>query len=174
MQSDVQIRAFGEADLDELERLYPAAFPQEELRPLVRELSDASEDVVAWVAELKGTVMGHIAFARCAVGNLPNVYLLGPLAVTPQHQRKGVGKALIAFGLADLRERNASHVYVLGDPNYYGRHGFKSERTVSPPFELPAQWDGAWQSIALSGDVAASKGTLLVPPVWEKPELWSD
>ena len=64
------------------------------------------------------------------------------------------------------------HVYVLGDPNYYGRSGFLAEIEVSPPYPLPAEWDGAWQSIRLGDAEPPPEGTLQAPAPWTKPELW--
>lgn len=49
---------------------------------------------------------------------------LAPMAVAPDHQRKGVGSALVRSGLARCKELDFSAVVVLGHPEYYPRFGF--------------------------------------------------
>lgn len=72
-------------------------------------------------------VIGHVAFSKVLVdGRDPNWYGLGPVAVTPGQQGRGVGRALIREGLSRLRKRGAGGVVVLGDPAFYGRFGFES------------------------------------------------
>ena len=49
---------------------------------------------------------------------------LGPLAVQPSYQGRGVGAALVRAGL-ELCEARGMVVFVLGDPQYYERFGFE-------------------------------------------------
>jgi putative acetyltransferase len=61
---------------------------------------------------------------------------LAPVAVFPDHQRRGIGGQLIRSGLDLLRERGEQIVIVLGHPGYYPRFGFSSEkaRSLASPF----------------------------------------
>jgi putative acetyltransferase len=68
-----------------------------------------------------GGVIGHIAFSRVS---LPGWFGLGPLAVLPDWQRRGIGAALVEAGLEDLRRMDAEGCVVLGEPEYYSRFGF--------------------------------------------------
>lgn len=65
-------------------------------------------------------------------GPLP---LLGPLAVLPMLRGRGVGRALVAHGLAETRRLGWPAVLIVGDPGYYAPHGF----SVAPVagLELP-------------------------------------
>lgn len=54
-------------------------------------------------------------------GRLP---LLGPLAVLPSLRGRGVGRALVAHGLAEARRLGWPAVLIVGDPGYYAPHGF--------------------------------------------------
>jgi len=45
----------------------------------------------------------------------------------PEHQRRGVGSQLMRKALHLLRERGASGCVVPGEPEYYGRFGFKAD-----------------------------------------------
>jgi putative acetyltransferase len=106
-------------------------------------------------------------------GSSVNAALLGPLAVAPAWQRQGIGSAIVRAGLRRLEDANVSRVYVLGDPAYYGRLGFLPETLVEPPFPLPAEWDGAWQSRDLGKTTTPCAGKLSVPPQWLQPALWA-
>ena len=107
------------------------------------------------------------------VGNSINAALLGPLAVSPAWQRQGIGSAIVRAGLRRLADADVNRLYVLGDPAYYGRLGFLPEFLVEPPFPLPAEWDGAWQSQNVGEPTTPCAGKLSVPPPWLKPALWA-
>jgi putative acetyltransferase len=92
---------------------------------IVEALRDAGALELSLVAEV-GVVVGHIAFSSARIGDAsPGWYLVGPMAVDPQHQGHGVGRALIEAGLSVLRSRGASGFVLVGDPAFYGRFGFR-------------------------------------------------
>lgn len=78
------------------------------------------------VAEAAGEVVGHIAFSPVMLdGAAGGCWLgLGPMAVSPAAQGRGIGSALVTAGLQRLRATGAAGVVVLGDPAFYGRFGF--------------------------------------------------
>lgn len=167
-----RLRPARPEDVAAIERLYRAAFPDEDLVPLVRALLPAAP-VLTLVAESDDALVGHIAFTRCGVGEGANdVALLGPLAVAPARQRQGIGGALMRDGLARLGNAGVGHVVVLGDPAYYGRFGFAREDRLMPPYPLPAEWGAAWQSLRLGGSAPTPAATLWVPAPWRQPALW--
>lgn len=45
----------------------------------------------------------------------------------------GIGSRLIRQLLAELQERHAAGCVVLGDPNYYGRFGFRAQTALTLP-----------------------------------------
>ncbi len=82
---------------------------------------------VSLVAEMNGRVVGHIAFSPVTISDgTPSWYGLGPVSVLPEHQRQGVGKALIREGLSRLRSMKARGCCLVGHPDYYGRFGFRN------------------------------------------------
>lgn len=165
------IRPSAATDRPALMTLYPLAFPDEELRPLVDALLDLGPPVLSLVAEAEGVVVGHVAFTRCGLeGAAAAVAMLAPLAVTPAWQRRGVGKALIEAGCRRLDAVDG--VLVLGDPAYYGRCGFEAGHGIRPPYELPAEWADAWRYRRLRAGQAAPAGLLRPPAVWMQPALW--
>lgn len=170
MTDNPDIRRGKSSDLEALERLYPAAFPDEDLLPLVRALLDAPS-VLSVVACDGRVLIGHATFTRCTVAGLP-VALLGPVAVAPARQGQGLGGALIRQGFDELGQEGIAQVMVLGDPAYYGRFGFIADSAVQAPYPLPKDWAPAWQSLPL-GDGPAAQGVLEVPEPWRDPALWS-
>ena len=174
MSRDFELRESRPADRAAVERLYVAAFPGEDLWPLVSDLLADDTHVLSLVATSGGALAGHAAFTTCGLdGRTGAVALLAPVAVLPDHQRRGIGTALIESGLARLQAAGVAQVYVLGDPAYYGRFGFAACSAVAPPYPLPDAWRTAWQSIALSDAARELHGTLSVPTPWQRPELWA-
>ena len=165
------IRESGPGDTAAIEALYPEAFPEEELRPLVRALLRETGGVLSLIAATERDVVGHVAFTPCSAEDAP-VALLAPLAVAPAWQRRGLGSALVRAGLERLGAAGFELVLVLGDPGYYGRLGFREEHAVAPPYPLPEAWRGTWQSLALGAKGPRPRGTLRVPPAWGDPALW--
>ena len=173
MDPVLNIRESEDSDLADLERLYPVAFPDEDLVPLLRQLLAGRSDVTSLVAEGAAGLLGHVAFSECRVEeDSQKVSLLGPLAVDPDAQRQGVGTALVQEGIRRLRSLGFAKHFVLGDPGYYSRLGFTAETAVFPPYKLPDEWAGAWQSKLLQEDAAGLEGTLTVPQPWQDKALW--
>lgn len=171
--SNWEIREGDSSSLPELERLYPDAFPDEELLPLVRDLLQNTPGILSLEAVAGQKVIGHVIFTPCGVaGGGAMATLLGPLAVATDWQRCGVGSALVKAGLDRLRSSATTLVLVLGDPAYYGRFGFTADRSVGPPFPLPDEWLSAWQSVSIARTERLPTGKLRVPPAWNQPKLW--
>jgi len=160
------------ADKAQISKLYASAFPEEELVPLVEALLP-EPGVLSLSARIGALLIGHVLFTRGTLEGRPEtVALLGPLAVHPDHQRKGIGKALIAEGLAGLTTEGVTQVLVLGDPAYYRGSGFRPASHVVTPYPLPSEWTEAWQWQRLDGGDDNLAGRLLLPEAWLRPELW--
>ena len=94
---------------------------------IIEALRAAKALTVSLVAETDGRVIGHIAFSPVTISDgTPNWYGLGPVSVLPEHQRKGIGKALIKEGLSRLKDMNAQGCCLVGHPDYYRKFGFKN------------------------------------------------
>lgn len=168
------VRPVASGDAEAIEGLYRSTFPDEDLVPLVRDLLALGErDVLSLVAvDEAGQIAGHVAFTLAGVeGGSQRLALLAPLAVAPAFQRRGIGTALVRDGFDRLRDAGVVRVFTLGDPAYYGRYGFRAEMGVTPPYELPDEWQGAWQSVALA-DGDPPRGGIQLPDLWLRPALW--
>lgn len=65
--------------------------------------------------------------------------LLGPLAVSPEHEGKGIGAALMRASITEARRLGHGAVLLVGDAPYYERFGFFADKTqtlmMPGPFE---------------------------------------
>ncbi len=174
MAEHIDIRETRPDDTGAIETLYPDAFPDEDLLPVVTALHEEDSGVLSLVALADNAVVGNVIFTMCGIEGRPEkAALLAPLAVASARQGRGVGTAVVHAGLQRLRESGVSLVYVLGDPAYYSRFGFEREDGVAPPYRLPEEWAGAWQSLRLDGGTPDLQGKLSVPEPWRQEALWT-
>lgn len=127
------IRRETPADIDAIRDVTNLAFKNGPEAPLV----DWLREDEGWIPELSlvaDGVIGHVVCTRGYIGDFPAVGL-GPLSVHPDHQRCGVGKALMHAVLGAAEARGESAVILLGSPAYYSRFGFKlaSEFGITTP-----------------------------------------
>jgi predicted N-acetyltransferase YhbS len=76
-----------------------------------------------------GQVIGSVRLWEVAVGSDRTALLLGPLAVHPDRRQNGIGGALMRHAMRIAAKRGHAAVLLVGDPAYYGRFGFSSEKT---------------------------------------------
>jgi len=92
---------------------------------IVNALRRSGALAVSLVAESDGRVIGHVAVSPVTVSDgAAGWYGLGPISVSPERQRTGVGSRLMHAALQALRERGAAGCLLVGDPAYYSRFGF--------------------------------------------------
>ena len=113
-------------------------------------------------------IVGHLLMSPCPVVDeeeevLGEVLAIGPVAVLPELQFRGVGSALMtaAIGLAIARAVPA--LVLLGYPGYYQRFGFAPARPqgLEPP---AAAWpDAAWMARRLPAWTDDLRGTVRYP-----------
>ncbi len=60
---------------------------------------------------------------------------IGPIGVRPDRQRQGIGSALMRAGIEWAKSEDFTAIFLLGDPDYYGRFGFSVE--TAAPFSSP-------------------------------------
>ncbi len=132
MKSDVMIRNETDADVQAIADVTIAAFKTLGISNhteqfIIAALRAAHALAVSLVAEVDGRVVGHIAFSPVTISDgAGDWYGLGPLSVVPEHQRQGIGKALIEEGLSRLKGLNARGCCLVGHPGYYTKFGFRN------------------------------------------------
>lgn len=174
MSNKLMIRKTVSADFTQVLALYPQAFPEDDLRPVVSALLEDESDILSLAAFEGNALVGHVVFTICGTeeGDRTGA-LLAPLGVLPLLQRQGLGNSLVRTGLQRLENSWIKQVFVLGDPAYYRRFDFSPERRVLPPYPIPEQWADAWQSVPLATRAPLAAGRLLLPEPWMEPALWA-
>ena len=121
------IRKVREDDHEAVSALIASAFERKDEAELVEKLWAQHAIKFERLAEIGGVPVGYCAFSPVTCKpELDGLLLgLGPLAVAPDHQKQGVGAALVEEGLKLCRENKARLIAVLGDPAYYERFGFE-------------------------------------------------
>ncbi|MDE4134209.1 N-acetyltransferase [Phaeobacter sp. QD34_3] len=163
--------------------LFNASFSQSEgaeegqlIANLVTEIfaTTAEEDLYAFSAVDQGAVTACILFTRMTYANDDRcVFLLSPVAVTTEHQGKGIGQDLLRHGLNQLKDRGVDVVLTYGDINFYSKVGFKqiTERDAAAP--LPLSYPHGWLGQSLR---APSLEPLIGPAscvsAFQNPDLW--
>lgn len=176
----MNIRNAQEADLNSILKIIETAFSDEEnkvIMNLVHELSreNTSPSIKSLVAEVGNQVIGYVSYSPIYLKSDSSIsgYILAPLAVSPEHQKQGVGSNLIKSGIDILTKDGAGVLLVYGDPNYYGRFGFNEEigRIFIPPYSL--DYPFGWTGMMLSG-TAIPEQTIQFECVssLSNPDLW--
>jgi predicted N-acetyltransferase YhbS len=176
-QGTVLIRREDAADVSAIRAITAAAFARSGQGPGVdppeANLVDELRAGPAWIPPLSmvavtsaGEVIGHVLCTRGHVAQTP-VLGLGPLTVRPDHQRRGVGSALMNAVLGAADALGEPLVALLGDPAYYRRFGFRpsSDYQILPP---KPEWGLYFQVRALAGYRPAVRGTFAYPEPFDR------
>jgi putative acetyltransferase len=176
------IREADDSDLKDVLYVETAAFGHDIEAELVRELLDdpTAKPLLSLVAYENDKAVGHVLFTKASL--LPekddvSIMIMAPLAVIPQAQRKGVGTALVKRGIEILKTWGIDLIFVVGDWNYYPRHGFLPAiiRGFDPPYPLPKEHEEAWMVQSLKEEVIGSvSGKIRPADALDKPEHWRD
>jgi predicted N-acetyltransferase YhbS len=116
------------------------------------------------VAEQDEDLVGTVRLWRVCAGPSRPALLLGPLAVEEACRGHGIGTALMRRAIAAARRRGYRAVLLVGDPPYYERFGFSSQKTgalwLPGPYEphrllgcelVPGALDGARGLVGATG-----------------------
>lgn len=121
----IHIRDESSRDWTDVHRVVCSAFGQAAEAQLIEKLREAGDIVISLVAAENEQIVGHVLLSKM---DAPFPALaLAPLSVLPTKQRKGIGSALIKEAVSRARAGGWDAVFVLGDPDYYGRFGFDRE-----------------------------------------------
>lgn len=145
------VRTERPGDEESLDRLITRAFGGSAVAGLVRLLRDdwpGYDRRLSLVAELDGRLVGHVlglTVASRLCGEAVPAMTVGPVCVDPEHQRRGVGRRLLAALHDAGRDAGARYAVLAGVPSYYPRLGYQAcwafcdcriDREALPPSEL--------------------------------------
>lgn len=129
---------------------------------------------LALVAVSGGDVVGHVMIDGCTVTNDAGertVAMLTPLAVSPEHQRRGIGAALVRAALAGAEAAGEPYVVLEGSPKYYGALGFLPARdhgiTMHLPDWAPPEAAQVYLLPAYDAKDPGLRGVIGYPPVFD-------
>jgi putative acetyltransferase len=118
----------GSGDISGIRLVNQLAFEGVYEADVVDRLRQNCPAILSLVAKQGDEVIGHILFSPARIVQLEGWTIpgmgLGPLAVHPEHQGKGIGSALCQEGMQRMETAGYPFVIVLGHPNYYPRFGF--------------------------------------------------
>lgn len=143
---------------------------------LVRDLlsTTAERDLFVFTAEEAGTIVGAIVFSRLTYDRDDRtVFVLAPVAVTTDRQGKGIGQALLAQGLAALREAGIDVAVAYGDPGYYSRVGFAPIAETFAQAHFKQNHPEVWLGRSLTdGEMTPLKGPSRCVRALNDPAFW--
>ena len=121
---------------------------------------------------LDGVVVGQLLLSPCRVERddgtpVAVVLAIGPVAVLPELQFRGIGSALMGAAVGLAMARGVPALVLLGHPSYYPRFGFGSARDLGLQPPAGAWPDAAWLARLLPAWTDAMRGTVRYPEAFE-------
>lgn len=134
-QQPITLRPTRPADYRKTETLtreafwnrYSPACSEHYLVSLMRTCPERVEELDC-VALCGGRIVGNVLYLQSHIdtdrGDRLTVLSLGPIAVLPEYQGRGIGKMLIDHTRRQARQMGFRAIFLCGDPDYYTRVGF--------------------------------------------------
>ena len=163
----VTVRPAEAGDAAAIRQVHLRAFPTSSEAELVERLERDGDSVISLVALDGDRLVGNVVLSRMSVeADGRSLYALGlaPVAVLPERQGQGVGSRLIGAGIDQARSCGAEILFLLGEPDFYGRFGFSTD--AARPFASP--YAGPYfQALPLNEDYRSpASGTAEYPPAF--------
>jgi putative acetyltransferase len=151
--------------------VHRAAFPSDDPAVTLTDALRADGDLVpdlCFVALRDGELIGHVAISRASVDGT-GALALGPIGVLPEHQRTGVGAALMHATLDAARATDWPLIALLGHAEYYPRFGFEPAEAlgIAPPFAVAPQY---WMAYRLPAYQPELQGVFRYPGAFSPGE----
>ncbi len=173
MPDEVAIRPEEPGDHPAVFDVNARAFGSPAEAKLVDELREAASPAISLVAVASGRVVGHVFFSPVDIegsGKPLRLIALGPLAVLPEHQNRGIGSLLSRAGLEACRDLGCDAVFVLGHRGYYPRFGFSVAKERGLYYD-PRELEGAFMVAELRpGALDGCSGRVVYHPAFYRLE----
>lgn len=118
---------------------------------LIEEIRDSAYHIPAlsFVAELEGEIVGHFLFSRFPLSETPegghggaddtDIVMLAPVSVHADRLRQGIGSAMLALGIEEVKKLGFRGIIVEGNYHFYNTVGFRtsSEYGIYPVSGFP-------------------------------------
>ena len=133
------IRETLPTDFDDITHCVFSAFHNEGEVVLVRQLRADNDVMIELVAEEGALIVGHVVVSHLSLN--PDLGLqcggIAPLSVLPSQQSRGIGSRLMEAVIQTGRSLELDALFLLGDPAYYQRFGF---RVTGVRSDYPAEY----------------------------------
>jgi putative acetyltransferase len=163
--SEVSIRLELPDDVESIRHVHERAFDSLLEAELVDNLQAEGDAILSLVARCDEKAVGHILFSRLSALEARGLRAsaLGPLGVLPEYRDRGIATALVREGISRLRADSEDLILVLGDPEFYGKFGFRADaaRVFQTPYDGPHL-----QAMALSDAGHLAQGVLRYAPAF--------
>ncbi len=145
----ITIRQEHSKDHKKVSEIIEAAFKNEaysdqQEQHLVEKLrkSKAFFPELSLVAEIEKKVVGYILLTKIKIKNKTETIeslALAPVCVTPEFQKRGIGKSLILEVHKIAKRLGFKSIVLVGHENYYPQFGYEltSKYGITLPFEAP-------------------------------------
>jgi putative acetyltransferase len=140
-------------DIAAIYAVVKAAFGQPAEADMVDRLRTDGDIAISLVAVEDGRIVGHVLFSKMSAPF--RALALAPVSVAPDRQNAGIGSRLILAGLERATAGGWQGVFVLGEPEYYGRFDFDAgfAQGFTSPYAGPY-----FMALALNGDLPVNAG----------------
>jgi len=163
----VVIRHEAPEDVAAVRRVEEQAFGRTNEADLVDALRRRCAFTLSLVAVKDNQIVGHIVFSPVTIESGDASFgavALGPMAVLPTHQRKGIGSQLVRAGFEECRRAGHDMVIVLGHPNFYPRFGFSPSKRYGIRWEVDVPDEVFMVAELRPGALAGRGGTVKYQP----------
>lgn len=163
----------AEIDPELVEALLDAAFGEDRKSRTAYKVRDGMDMLeglsIAAVDEEKSELIGTIQCWPVALtddaGKMHPVIMVGPVAVHPECQGDGVGRAMMTALLKEVQPDESLPLVMIGDPEYYERFfGFSAKRTGG--WSLPGPWEPERLLARIADNVTTPENGMLGP--WKR------
>lgn len=134
------VRPEQEGDEEAIAAIYAAAFPSSEELDLYLRLREGESFVpeLSIVVQQEEAIVAHAVLSGVLAGE-SEALVLGPVAILPEHQRGGLGTALVRMGLERARAMDYECVVAIGPGAFLAACGFMPARGrgLTTEMEIP-------------------------------------
>jgi putative acetyltransferase len=168
----VTIRRERPEDAPAIARVIDAAFGDTATSAFTAKIRAADGYVaeLTFVAEEDGEIVGFTMLSYVGVENRDQrLLVLTPMAVRPDRQLCGIGKAIVNAAINAADRRGEPVVLVEGVPSYYPQFGFRSASALGllrPDDRIP---EAAWMALPLRAHDSALRGRIVYPSFFPPP-----
>ena len=163
MTTGILITEENESSYDQTWDLNVQAFGRDAEANLVNILRESGFPYISLIALKDDLLLGHIFFTPVELTEYEhrlNIMGLGPMAVKPEYQKKGIGSMLIKAGLEECKKNGCHAVVVLGHPDYYPKFGFNPSAiyNIKCEYDVPSE---AFMVLELTKGVLKGKSGII-------------